>query len=208
MFARNRKRCSRLFGMLAILAILAGCAGAPFAERYRPGATEVVMWGSESVPIEPGWRFIGDEQLIVRGKIRDTSLTASDQMQSLVFVREGNGPASILLVSRVFKTAEREIFVFLDGSKTDLGGREYRESLYFLSSSTTDPEYRRYFEKVAGAGVALSPSYRVKVLDRLPLDTVLVRVMELTPGEGTSQLPPYGKLYPQERNDLIIRDFR
>jgi hypothetical protein len=194
--------------MLALLAVLAGCAATPFADRYTPGATEVVLWGSESIPIGPEWRFIGEEQASVRGKIRDTTLTPVDFVQTLVFVQEGEGPASILLLSRVIKTAGREVFVFLDGDKTELGGREYRESLYYLSSSTTDPEYRRYLAKVSDAGVTLASSYRVRVMDRLPVDTVLTRVMELTPGEGTSQLPPFARLYPQERLDPIIRGFR
>ena len=37
----------------------------------------------------------------------------------------------------------------------------------------------------------------VRVLDRLPTDRVLVRIMELTPGEGTLELPPFAELYPQ-----------
>lgn len=208
MSARNLKRYTLFFVMLAVPALLAGCAGTQFADRYQPGAAEVVLWGSESIPIEPGWRFVGDEQVTVRGKIWNASLTPVDLVQTLVFVREGDGPASILLLSRVIKTKPWEVFTFLGGSKTDLGGREYRESLYYLSSSTTDPEYRRYLAKAAGAGVALSPSYRISVMDRLPLDTVLVRVMELTPGEGASQLPPYDQLYPQERLDPVIRAFQ
>lgn len=205
MFTRKLIRCVLCLPMLAILAVLVGCAALPFAERYSPGATEVVLWGSESVPIGPGWRFIGDEQVSVRGKIRDTVLTPVDFVQTLVFVKEGDGPASILLLSRVVKTAGREVFVYLGGYKTELGGREYRESMYYLSSSTTDPEYRRYLAKAAGAGVTLASSYRVRVQDRLPVDTVLTRVMELTPGEGASQLPPFARLYPQERLDPIVR---
>lgn len=208
MFARNLKVCVLCIPMLALLAVLAGCAATPFADRYTPGATEVVLWGSESIPIGPEWRFIGEEQASVRGKIRDTTLTPVDFVQTLVFVQEGEGPASILLLSRVIKTAGREVFVFLDGDKTELGGREYRESLYYLSSSTTDPEYRRYLAKASDAGITLASSYRVRVMDRLPVDTVLTRVMELTPGEGTSQLPPFARLYPQERLDPIIRGFR
>ena len=208
MFARNLKVCVLCIPILALLAVLAGCAATPFADRYSPGATEVVLWGSESIPIGPEWRFIGEEQASVRGKIRDTTLTPVDFVQTLVFVQEGEGPASILLLSRVIKTAGREVFVFLDGDKTELGGREYRESLYYLSSSTTDPEYRSYLAKASGAGVTLASSYRVRVLDRLPVDTVLTRVMELTPGEGASQLPSFARLYPQERLDPIIRGFR
>lgn len=208
MFARKLKRCVLFLPMLALLALLAGCASTPFADRYGPGAAEVVLWGSESIPIGPEWRFIGEEQVSVRGKIRDTALTPVDFVQTLVFVQEGEGPASILLLSRVIKTAGREVFVFLGGGKTELGGREYRESLYYLSSSTTDPEYKRYLAKVSDAGATLASSYRVRVLDRLPVDTVLTRVMELTPGEGASQLPPFARLYPQERLDPIIRGFR
>lgn len=208
MSPRNPKRCSLFFGMIAALAFLAGCAGTKFADRYQPGAKEVVLWGSESIPIEPGWRFVGDEQVTVRGKIWDTFLTPFDLVQTLVFVREADGPASILLLSRVIKTEPLEVFIFLGGDKTELGGKEYRESLYFLSSSTTDPEYRRYLAKVADVGVALAPSYRVRVLDRLPINSIMVRVMELTPRDGASQLPSYDALYPQERLDPLIRSVR
>lgn len=208
MLTKNTGICFSYVLAATALALLAGCAGASFGERYRPGDAEVAMWGTESIPIGPGWRFIGEEQATVRGRVRDTTLTTTDLMQTLVFVREGDGADSILLLSRVVKGADRELFVFLGGSKVELGGRPYRESLYYLSSSTADPEYRRYFAKAAGAGVALSPSYRVRVLDRLPVDTVLVRVMELTAGDGASQLPPFGRMYPQERHEPIIRAFR
>jgi hypothetical protein len=208
MFIQTLRRCVLHILILATTAVLAGCAGTPFVDSYRPGATEVVLWGPESIPMEPGWRFVGDEQVMVRGKLRDTYLTPVDLVQTLVFVREGEEPARILLFSRVIKTTDREVFVFLGGSKTQLGGREYRDSLFFLSAATTDPEYERYFAKVAGTGAALAPSYRVRVLDRLPVDTVLVRIMGLTPGEGASQLPPYGKLYPQDLDEPVIRTFR
>ena len=194
-------------GALIVLAVLAGCATTPFAERYQPGASEVVMWGGESIPIEPGWRFLGDEQISVRGKFRDTSLIPIDHLQTLVFVREGDGGPSVLLISRVVKMGSREAFIFLGGEKTEINGRTYREDLYSLSADTADPEYRRYFARVAEAGLKPAPSYRVRILDRLPVDTVLVRVMELTPAEGASTLPPYGRLYPQELRETIVRGF-
>ena len=193
--------------VLIVLAALTGCATTPFADRYQPGASEVVMWGSETIPVDPGWRFLGDEQASVRGRLRDTSLTPVDHLQTLVFAREGDGGPSILLISRVVKMGSREVFVFLGGEKTEIDGRPYRENIYSLSSDTADPEYRRYFARVAAAGLAPAPSYRVRILDRLPVDTVLVRVMELTPAEGASTLPPYGRLYPQELRDSIIRGF-
>lgn len=196
------------FVALTIVAVLAGCVGTRFADLYQPGATEVALWGSEAIPVEPGWRYIGAEQFNVRGETRDTALTPIDLIQTLVFVREEEGPASILLLSRVVKAGDLEVFVFLGGYKTELAGRTYRDSLYGLSSETTDPEYRRYVAKVAAAGVELAPNYRVRVLDRLPVDTVMTRVMEMTPGNGTSSLPPYRKLYPQERLDPIKPGFR
>lgn len=196
------------FMALAIVAVLAGCAGTRFADLYQPGDAEVALWGSETIPVEPGWRYIGAEQFNVRGETRDTSLPPIDLIQTLVFVREGEGPASILLMSRVVKTGDQEVFVFLGGYKTELNGRTFRESLYGLPSETTDPEYRRYLARASAAGAELAPIYRVKVLDRLPVDTVMIRAMELTPGKITSSLPPYGKLYPQERLDPLFRDFR
>ena len=194
-------------GILIVLAVTAGCAATPFADRYQPGASEVVIWGSEAIPIEPGWRFLGEEKVSVRGRFRDTALTPIDHLQTLVFAREGDGGPSILLMSRVVKTSPREVFVFLGGGKTVIDGRMYRDNLYGLSSDTADPEYRRYFDMVAAAGLTPAPSYSVRILDRLPVDSVLVRVMELTPAETASTLPPYGRLYPQELRDNIMRGF-
>jgi len=190
------------------LTLLAGCAYTPFEERYRPGARDVSLWQSETIPLEPQWRYIGVEQVTVRGKIWDTSLVPMDQMQTMIFVQEGEKGPSILLLSRVVKTGYDGIFKFLGGTKTTLGDQSYRESLYALSPDTTDPEYRRYMDAVRNAGLTLAPDYRVRVLDRLPLDTVLVRVMELTPGEGSHALPSFGKLYPQERQELLRKRSR
>jgi hypothetical protein len=144
----------------------------------------------------------------VRGDIRDTALSALDHMQTLVFVREGEGAPSILLLSRVIKTGDTEVFVFLGGTKTALGDETYRENSFSLSGETTDQEYRRYLERVRAEGLGVAPNYTVRVLDRLPVDSVLVRVMELTPGDGPSPLPAYGRLYPQERLDPILNNFR
>lgn len=190
------------------LTLLAGCAYTPFEDKYRPGAGEVSLWQSEKIPLEPQWRYIGVEQITVRGRIWDTSLVPMDQMQTMIFVQEGEETPSILLLSRVVKTGHDGIFKFLGGTKTTLGDRSYRENLYSLSSQTTDPEYRRYMDKVRNAGLTLAPDYRVQVLDRLPMDTVLVRVMELTPGSGSLALPSFGKLYPQERQELLRKRSR
>ena len=138
----------------------------------------------------------------------DTSLTPIDVVRSLIFVREGETHPSILIMSRVIKTSQVDIFRFLGGTKTLLGGYPYRETAYGLSADSVDPEYGQYFERIRAAGLTPAPEYTVRVLDRLPVDTVLTRVMELTPGEGASQLPSFARLYPQERLDPIIRGFR
>lgn len=208
MFTRIFNANALRTGLIIILALLAGCSATRFADRYQPGASEVVLWSDERIPIEPGWRFLGTETVSVRGDIRDTALSAIDHMQSLVFVREGERVPSILLLSRVIKTGDTEVFVFLGGTKTALGDETYRENSFSLSGETTDQEYRRYLERVRAEGLGVAPNYTVRVLDRLPVDSVLVRVMELTPGDGPSPLPAYGKLYPQERLDPILNNFR
>ena len=204
-------RISRHFAVRAAivlaLVLLAGCAHTKFEDKYTPGAREVSLWGSEIIPIGPEWKYIGVENVTIRGEVWNSPFASADQIQTMVFVREtASGPAALLL-SRVVKTGEVEIFNFLGGSKTTLGDRIYREHMYGLSSQTTDPEYRRYFEKLRSAGFSPASGYDVRVLDRLPLDTVLVRIMELTPGQATSELPGYGKLYPQERLEIIRRPF-
>lgn len=192
--------------LLITVALWAGCAHAPFTDRFNPETSEATLWGSETIPLEPGWRLIGVEKINLRGRIWDSFLVPIDEVQTMILVR-GEKEPSILLLSRVVKTGQTEIFTFLGGAKTILGDRPYRENLYGLSSDTTDPEYRRYLEKVRAAGISLAPGYRVRVLDRLPHDTVLVRVMELTPGNATSTLPSYGQMYPQEIQELIRRRF-
>jgi hypothetical protein len=206
---REKARHIMLVWILAALALAAGCATTPFGERYQPGATDVTLWGSTRIPIDPDWQYVGVEKITVRGNLRDTALTPLDHMQTLVFVRQGEETPSILLLSRVIKTPGPETFVFLGGSKTPLGDATYRESRFSLSGQTADPEYRRYLERVREAGHGLASGYAVRVLDRLPVDQVLVRVMELTPGEGGgSPLPAYGRLYPQERHDIIRNRLR
>lgn len=192
--------------LLIAMALWAGCAHTPLTDRFNPETNEATLWGSETIPLEPGWRLLGVEEINLRGQIWDSFLVPIDEMQTMILVR-GDKEPSILLLSRVVKTGQTEIFRFLGGTKTILGDRPYRENLYGLSSDTTDPEYRRYLEKVRAAGISLAPGYRVRVLDRLPHDTVLVRVMELTPGNATSTLPSYGQMYPQEIQELIRRRF-
>lgn len=189
--------------LLIAMALWVGCAHAPFTDRFNPETNEATLWGSETIPLEPGWRLIGVEKINLRGRIWDSFLVPIDEMQTMILVRGEEKEPSILLLSRVVKTGQTEIFTFLGGTKTILGDRPYRENLYGLTSDTADPEYRRYLEKVRAAGISLAPSYQVRVLDRLPHDTVMVRVMELTPGNATSILPSFGKMYPQEIQEPI-----
>ncbi len=190
------------------LTFAAGCATTPFGERYQPGARDVTLWGSAKIPLDPVWHYVGAESITVRGDLRDTSLTPLDHMQTLVFVQKDETRPAILLLSRVIKSPGPEVFVFLDGAKTVLEGVTYRESLFSLSGQTSDPEYRRYLERINAEGHGLASHYSARVLDRLPVDQVLVRIMELTPAKGGgTALPPYARLYPQERQDIIRSRF-
>jgi len=187
--------------------LIAACAPTPMGERYRPGADTVHLWRDEPIPLEAQWRYLGQERTSVRGEIWDSMLTPVDEVSSLIFVREDRGAPEFLILSRVVKTSRIEIFRYLGGSKTVIAGYPYREADYALASDTTDPEYRRYLDAVRAAGFTPAPSYRARVLDRLPVDTAMVRIMELSPGGGFARLPAYGKLYPQERLELLHRRF-
>lgn len=189
------------------LILLAACAPAPLSSLYQPEAGEVFLWRSEPVPIDPDWQYVGSQKVTVRGTVWNSHLAPADEIQTLIFVRGGQDAPSILLLSRVIKTGQTEIFSVLGGSKTLVRDLPYRETRYGLASETTDPEYRRYFEVIREAGLVPAPTYGVRILDRLPLDTALVRIMELTPAKVNADMPPFGKLYPQEKLEVLPRSF-
>lgn len=191
----------------AMLLLSSACSQTPFSQRYQPGADTVFLWQDEPIPLEPGWRYLGEEKIGVRGEIMDSSLTPIDEVRSLIFARDTAQGPEFLILSRVIKTSQVEIFRYLGGTKTNIEGYPYREAAYGLSADTTDPEYRRYFDKIRLSGISPAPKYKVRVLDRLPVDSALVRIMELAPGETHRALPAYGKLYTQERLELIHRHF-
>ncbi|ACU91481.1 hypothetical protein [Desulfomicrobium baculatum] len=187
----------------AVLILLSACAPTPFSDRYQPGADTVFLWRNEPIPLEPGWRYVDEVSTHVRGELQDSFLTPVDEIRSLIFVREEQEHPAILILSRVVKTSQVDIFRYLGGTKTIIGGYPYRENAYGLSANSTDPEYGQYFEKIRASGLVPAPEYKVRILDRLPVDTTLIRIMELTPGKSHLTLPAYGKLYPQERPDSI-----
>jgi hypothetical protein len=191
----------------ALVLLVPACSPTPFSGRYQPGADRVFLWRGEPIPLEPQWRYLGQEKVTVRGEIWDSNLTPVDEVTSLIFVREDRDAPEFLILSRVIKTSQIEIFRYLGGTKAVIEGYPYREELYALSSDTTDPEYRRYLDTIRAAGITPASTYKVKVLDRLPVDTAMVRIMELRPGKGQPPLPAYGKLYPQERLELLQRPF-
>jgi hypothetical protein len=193
--------------LLLVLIFLAGCAGGRLADRYQPGAPEISLWHDESIPLDPAWCYLGTERIPVRGAIWNTSLVSSDQIETLVFTQATDAGTAILLLSRVDKTGDAEVFRYLGGTKTILADQTYRETRYGLDANATDPEYRRYFAAVSQAGLPLAPRYAARILDRLPVETTLVRVLELTPGLATPPLPRYGTLYPQERREPLPRFF-
>jgi len=189
--------------MSLALILLFACSYTPLGERYQPGSDTIFLWQNEPIPLQPQWRYLGEEKIGVRGEILDSSLIALDEIRSIIFVH-GEEP-KFLILSLVTKTSQTEIFRYLGGNKTLIEGYPYRETVYGLSATTTDPEYRRYFETIRTAGISPAQDYTVRVLDRLPVDKTLVRIMELAPGKSSLALLAYGKLYPQERLELFPR---
>ena len=187
----------------AVLILISACAPTPFSDRYQPGADTIFLWRNEPIPLDPGWRYVDEVITHVRGELQDSFLTPVDEIRSLIFVREEQEHPAILILSRVIKTSQVDIFRYLGGTKTVIEGYPYRENAYGLSANSTDPEYGQYLEKIRAAGLAPAPEYKVRILDRLPVDTTLIRIMELTPGKSHLTLPAYGKLYPQERRELF-----
>ncbi len=206
MYKHSTNKAFIITAMSAVLIFISACSHTPFGDRYQPGADTVFLWRDEPIPLEPGWRYLDEVKVLVRGELQDSFLTPVDHVKSLIFVRETQEAPAILILSRVVKTSQVDIFRYLGGTKTDIEGYTYRENAYGLSSDSTDPEYRQYFEKIRAAGLTPAPEYKVRILDRLPVDTALIRIMELTPGKSHLVLPAYGKLYPQERPDLIRHD--
>jgi hypothetical protein len=199
----STRKIFKCVAMSAMLTLILACSHTPFSERYQPGADTIFLWRDEPIPLEPGLRYLDEAKVLVRGEIQDSILTPVDEVRSLIFVREGQESPAILILSRVIKTSQVDIFRYLGGTKIDIEGYPYREAAYGLSSDSTDPEYGQYLEIIRAAGLTPAPEYRVRVLDRLPVDTALVRIMELTPGKAHLTLPAYGKLYPQERRELF-----
>lgn len=194
-------------GVVLVLILLAACTGTRFADRHQPGASEISLWRGERIPLDPAWRYLGAERIPVRGAMWNSNLVPSDQVETLVFTQATEVGTAILLLSRVDKNGGIEIFRYLGGEKTELAGQTYREARYGLDANATDPEYGRYFAAVTQAGLSLAPHYAARILDRLPVETTLIRVMELTPGPAAPPLPRYGRLYPQERRETLPRPF-
>lgn len=189
--------------MTGSVVIFMGCSTAPFAKRYQPGEDFISLWRGEQIHLDQAWSYLGAVQTPVRGMILDGNLTPVDQIKTLIFVQNTDTGSALLLFSRVDKISPLEIFRYLGGHKVEIEGKPYREAYYGLDLNAADFEYHRYFAAVQEHGFSLAPHYRVRVLDRLPVDSTLVRVMELYPGTAPEFLPSYGRLYPQERREPL-----
>lgn len=192
--------------LFAVL-LLAACGGPRLADRYQPGASEISLWRGERIPLDPAWHYLGDKRLPVRGALWTGNLVPSDQVETLIFTQATDSGTAIMLLSRIDKTGGIEVFRPLGGIKTELAGQAYRQVRYGLDANSADSEYSAYFSTVRQAGLPLAPRYTARIFDRLPLDTVLIRIMELTPGMANQPLPSYGRLYPQERRETLPRHF-
>lgn len=198
----------RLHILLCLLVVLvSGCAS---LDKDRQPVTEdglVQLWNRETFPVGPEWKYLQTVKISVQGLAWNAIVQPRDEMQTMLFVRQDQDPPALLFLSRVTKLNRQVIYRPLGGHKAEIQGRPFREQTLGLDSDTDDVEYSKYLNLLRESGVALAPTYSVRVLDRLPLDTVLIRVMELCPGQATMVLPSYGKLYPQEIQDqFFIRD--
>lgn len=192
-----------------LVVLVAGCAS---LDRDRQLVTEdglVHLWGRETFPVGPEWKYLQTIKFDVQGQAWNALVQPQDKMQTMIFVRQDQEPPALLLLSRVKKLNRQIIYRPLGGHKAEINGRLFREQTFGLDADTDDLEYSKYMTLVRDLGVTLAPTYLVRVQDRLPLDTVLIRAMEFYPGQATIKLPSYGKLYPQEIQDqFFMRDAR
>jgi hypothetical protein len=183
--------------LLIFLCCTACAASSTGPENSRPGLRQVLL--------TPEWSYVGEQKITLRNPVADSTLTTTDFIRTEIFFRPDTDTPDVLLLSRVNKAGHAVIFSVLGGTKTEIEGRTYRENVFGVFSNSTDREYCRYFDMLRQNNIPLAPAYHVRVLDRLPVDTTLVRAMELTPARIADTLPPFGKLYPQEKEERFFR---
>jgi hypothetical protein len=165
------------------------CSPTPLSGRYQPGADKVFCGGENPFPWKPGWRYLGEEKISVRGEIWDSILTPVDEVRSLIFVREDRRPGNPDPFPGRQDQPDRDFP--LPGRNQDRSSKAYpyREEAPMACLRT------RRTRNTGGTGHDPrsrdhpGPSYAVKVLDRLPVDTAMVRIMELTPDRGSQNCP-------------------
>lgn len=191
--------------LLLLCFLIPACAARNVGFHYEPEVKSISLWNDEKIPLESDWSYLSSNTFSVRGALWNSFLPVTDTMDTILFTRTTQNAPEVLIISRVIKTTTANIFILLGGDKSQLGNRTYRQARYELSANSADPEYSRYIEALRAADVIVAPSYQVDVWDRLPLDSVLVRIMHLRPGMSSRSLPAYAQLYPQERDEPIFR---
>lgn len=195
----------RQYLIILVCALLSACAAGNANFTYAPGVESISVWNGEHIPLEPDWQYLDTTRVSVQGTLWNSYLPVTDTMETMLFTRPSQAGEEVLLISRVLKVHAWSTFIFLGGTKAELGTRLYRHNFYELRAETTNAEYKNYFSILQTAGTAVAASYTAEVWDRLPLDTILVRVMHLRPGTAANTLPAYAKLYPQERFEPLLR---
>lgn len=190
--------------LFLLLFLTAACAPMTRLPAYAPDTAQVRLWREETATVPPGWKFLTTLTVSVRGAIWNGGLDPLDEVSSVIFTRDTTDGPAMLVMSTATKTGGNIIFRYLGGDKLSLDNRLYREAIYGLESETGDGEYARYLEALRSAGLSPAATYRVRVLDRLPVDTALIRIMECTPGTASVPLPPFAELYPQEHLEPFL----
>ncbi|UZP66910.1 hypothetical protein N1030_15050 [Desulfovibrio mangrovi] len=186
--------------LLAFAVLFAGCVAR--TASWNDQTRTVRLFTPVVVEIPAGFEFAGSLRTRVVGWGDIVTRVPVDTMASEVFT----APAKVMLTQRLIKTDRFYHFRFLGGEKADAWGYTWRTADYVLDTTAPDAEFAQYIAFLNAAGVKLPAKARVHMLDRLSGDFVLMRVVTISYGAaagdmtGLEPLPPFSKLYDQEKH--------
>ncbi|GFM36261.1 hypothetical protein [Desulfovibrio psychrotolerans] len=169
-----RREVAWLVLLLAAVAMLAaGCA--PRTAPWNPVSRELVLYHPTTVTVPQEYVPAGTLGVVVEGKGDVATIRPRDILETRVFTAEG----SVLLAQRLVKTDRVYRFRYLGGMKSEQWGLEWRTAEYVLDTALPDREYEQYVLYLHRVGVVLPRMVKVRVLDRLASDFILLRMVTL-----------------------------
>lgn len=157
----------------AVAMLAAGCA--PRTAPWNPVSRELVLYYPTTVTVPQEYVPAGTLRVVVEGKGDVATIRPRDILETRVFTAEG----AVLLAQRLVKTDRVYRFRYLGGVKSEQWGLEWRTAEYVLDTALPDREYEQYVLYLHSMGVVLPRMVKVRVLDRLASDFILLRMVTL-----------------------------